>query len=103
MKSQFKISIGWPGIQDKPITWVRIDGKEYKNIKKHYEKFKPTLNSKGEFFLSNNNISLKGDLTVISDCRNDGGVCGYTGFKGTLKIKTNGKTESHAITGGCGC
>ena len=101
--SPFKISIGWPGIQDKPVTWVNINGKEYKNLKKKYEKFKPTLNSKGEFLLSNDNISLKGSLTVISDCRNTGNTCEYTKFKGNLNIKNNSKSENHSITGGCGC
>ena len=105
-KSPFKISIGWPGVQDKPDTWVNINGKKYNNLKKQYEKFKPAFNSKGEFLLSNNNISLKGDLTVISDCREDGGpsgICEHTGFKGNLNITINGKTENHLITGGCGC
>ena len=101
--SPFKISIGWPGIQEKPVTWVNINGKKYTDLKKQYEKFKPALNSKSSFLLSNNNISLKGDLAVTSDCRNEGGVCEYTGFKGILKIESNGQTENHAITGGCGC
>lgn len=102
-KFPFKISIGWPGIQGKPVTWVNINGKEYKNLKKKYEKFKPALNSKGEFLLSNDNISLKGNLTVITDCRNTGNICENTGFKGNLNITINGKSEIHSITGGCGC
>ena len=105
-KSPFKITIGWPGIQDEPLTSVIIDGKNYKNIKKQYEKFKPELNSKGDFLLSNELISLKGNLTVTSDCRKDGGpsgVCESTKFKGNLSVKISGKTENHKITGGCGC